>query len=207
MRRRSRPVRMKAPCAALDDDGLTHKAQASSVTLATSPGPFDTGMWTRGANISDFLRLPVLVACLSPLSREAAPHMISSRTAGLFAAVASTAFLGASPATKVPPPESMFRGGPSHHGVYHGGGPTLLGLAWRAPTDGDVVSSPAVAGGVVYIGSGDGALYALDLYTGARRWRYDAGSPVSSSPAVGGGLVFATARDGSIFAVDAATGG
>jgi len=100
----------------------------------------------------------------------------------------------------------MFRGGPAHHGVYRGGGPTLLGLAWRAPTDGDVVSSPAIANGVVYVGSGDGFLYALDVTTGARRWRYDAGSPVSSSPAVGGGLVFATARDGSIFAVDAARG-
>ena len=104
------------------------------------------------------------------------------------------------------PPETMFRGGPAHHGVYHGGGPTLLGLAWRASTDGDVVSSPAVAGNRVFIGSGDGGLYAFDLATGARRWRYDAGSAVSSSPAVGGGLVYAEARDGSIFAVDAATG-
>ena len=105
-----------------------------------------------------------------------------------------------------PKPETMFRGGPAHRGVYEGGGPTLLGLAWRAPTDGDVVSSPAVANGVVYVGSGDGGLYALDLGTGARRWRYDAGAPVSSSPAVGGGLIYATARDGSIFAVDAASG-
>jgi outer membrane protein assembly factor BamB len=102
--------------------------------------------------------------------------------------------------------EAMFRGGPAHLGVYAGGGPTLGGLAWRAPTEGDVVSSPAVANGVVYIGSGDGYLYALDLATGTRRWRYDAGSAVASSPAVGAGLVFAAARDGSIFAVDAATG-
>ena len=106
----------------------------------------------------------------------------------------------------VAPPESMFRGGPAHLGVYQGGGATLLGLAWRAPTDGDVISSPAVANGTVYVGSGDGHLYALQLATGDRRWRYDAGSEVSSSPAVGGGLVYATARDGSIFAVDAATG-
>src|SRR5205085_7547205 len=104
------------------------------------------------------------------------------------------------------PPESMFRGGPAHQGVYHGGGPTLLGLAWRASTDGDEVSSPAVANGTVFVGSGDGHLYALQLATGERRWRFDAGSVVASSPAVGGGLVYATARDGSIFAVDTATG-
>jgi len=100
----------------------------------------------------------------------------------------------------------MFRGGPAHTGVYQGGGPTLFGLAWRAATDGDVISSPAVANGTVYVGSGDGQLYALQLATGDRKWRYDAGSAVGSSPAVGGGLVYATARDGSIFAVDASTG-
>ena len=105
-----------------------------------------------------------------------------------------------------PPAAAMFRGGPAHLGVYEGGGPTLVGLAWRAPTDGDVVSSPTIAAGVVYVGSNDGHLYALDLATGARRWHADLRSPVASSPAVGGGLVFAAARDGSVSALDAATG-
>ena len=133
--------------------------------------------------------------------------MISPRLVGHYALAALTLFTEASPRqiTAVPP-ESMFRGGPAHHGVYSGGGPALVGLAWRAPTDGDVISSPAIANGVVYVGSGDGGLYALDLATGARKWRFDAGSAVTSSPAVGGGLVFAAARDRSIFAVDAATG-
>src|SRR5204862_1295410 len=132
---------------------------------------------------------------------------MAPRTALLFALPLIFASAARRPAFELPaPPESMFRGGPAHQGVYQGGGPTLLGLAWRAPTDGDVVSSAAIANGVVYVGSGDGFLYALDLATGARRWRYDAGSPVSSSPAVGGGLVFATARDGSVFALDEATG-
>src|SRR5690349_24841088 len=45
--------------------------------------------------------------------------------------------------------QSMFRGGPTHTGVYSGGGPTLTGLAWRAATDGDVVSSPTIVGNVV----------------------------------------------------------
>ena len=100
----------------------------------------------------------------------------------------------------------MFRGGPAHTGVYEGGGPTLAGLAWRAPTQGDVISSPVVAHGVVYVGSGDGHLYALDLATGERRWAFDAGSAVASSPAVGDGLVYAAGRDGSVFAIDATTG-
>src|SRR5437773_9539320 len=117
--------------------------------------------------------------------------MISPRTRGLFALLGAALLVGESRERAVPPaPETMFRGGPAHQGVYQGGGPTLLGLAWRAPTDGDVVSSAAIANGVVYVGSGDGFLYALDHATGARRWRYDGGIPVSSSPAVGGGHVF-----------------
>jgi outer membrane protein assembly factor BamB len=79
-------------------------------------------------------------------------------------------------------------------------------MAWRTPTDGDVVSTPAVVDGVVYVGSDDGFLYALDLSSGARRWRADLGSPVGSSPAVGGGVVYAAVRDGRIVALDAATG-
>ena len=131
--------------------------------------------------------------------------MISLRAVGAIALAASALVVVESP-KPAPPPESMFRGGPAHTGVYQGGGPTLLGLAWRAATDGDVISSPAVANGTVYVGSGDGQLYALQLATGDRKWRYDAGSAVGSSPAVGGGLVYATARDGSIFAVEGSTG-
>lgn len=133
-------------------------------------------------------------------------NMSSARGVPAVALLVVGVAIGEPPQRSAPAPESMFRGGPAHHGVYQGGGPTLLGLAWRAPTDGDVISSPAVANGTVYVGSGDGHLYALALASGERRWRYDAGSAVNSSPAVGGGLVFATARDGSIFAVDAATG-
>src|SRR6266513_406258 len=98
------------------------------------------------------------------------------RTATLLSAFAVIAARAPGTQTGVSPSPAavaMFRGGPSHSGVYRGGGPTLVGLAWRAPTDGDVISSPTVASGVVYVGSNDGHLYALDLATGMRRWRSD----------------------------------
>ena len=103
-------------------------------------------------------------------------------------------------------PRALWRGGLARTGVYSGGGASLVGLAWRAPTQGDVISSPTVSDGVVYVGSNDGGVYALDLHTGAQRWRAEAGSAVASSPAVGGGRVFVSARDGSILAFDASTG-
>ena len=39
-----------------------------------------------------------------------------------------------------------------------------------------MLSSPAVANGVVYIGSGDGNVYALNASTGAKLWSYATGS-------------------------------
>src|SRR6266480_4066272 len=79
---------------------------------------------------------------------------------------------------------AMFRGDPAHVGRYSGGGRVLEGVEWRVPADGDVISSPTVAAGVVYVGGGGGGLYAIDLATGAVHWRFDAGSAIASSPAV-----------------------
>jgi outer membrane protein assembly factor BamB len=101
----------------------------------------------------------------------------------------------------------MFRGNAAHTGVYDADGPVNLGgVLWRFPTMGPVRSSPVAAGDVVYVGSTDGNLYALDRTTGAERWRVDVKSPVSSSPAVTRGLVIFGSRDGAFHAVDAASG-
>ena len=69
-----------------------------------------------------------------------------------------------------------------------------------------VVSSPAVAGSTVYVGSNDRHLYALDQASGRVRWSFDAKSAIASSPAVAGDLVAFTSADGHLFAVDAGTG-
>src|SRR4051812_42676309 len=84
----------------------------------------------------------------------------------------------------------MFRGDPTHSGHYSGGGANIAGLQWRVPTESGIISSPVVVDGVVYVGTGDGRVLALDRSTGHTRWSYDASSPVQSSPAVGRGLVF-----------------
>jgi eukaryotic-like serine/threonine-protein kinase len=103
---------------------------------------------------------------------------------------------------------AMFRGGAAHTGVYDNAasGRALLGVQWRFMTDGDVIGSPAVAGDIVYIGSGDGFVYALDRATGMARWKRDMGSPIASSPAIGTRRVFFGTRDGRFHALDAATG-
>jgi outer membrane protein assembly factor BamB len=102
--------------------------------------------------------------------------------------------------------QSTFRGGAAHLGVYDSQAPRQLSPKWTFSTNGAIVSSPAVAGGAVYIGSNDGNLYAVDAATGKLRWKFDAHGQVRSSPAVAGGAVYVVSLDGNLYAVDAATG-
>ena len=101
----------------------------------------------------------------------------------------------------------MFRNDLAHTGIYPAPGvPKLHGVKWRFHTGGEVVSSPAVAGGVVYVGSNDGELYAIDEKTGTQKWKFAAGSRIPSSPAVSDGVVFFGSYDGDFYAVDTVTG-
>jgi eukaryotic-like serine/threonine-protein kinase len=68
------------------------------------------------------------------------------------------------------------------------------------------LSSPAVHNGLVYFGSGDGNLYALDLTTGQLKWKFSTQGVVHSSPAIAGGLVYFGSWDSYFYALDAATG-
>lgn len=83
--------------------------------------------------------------------------------------------------------------------------PSVAQPVWNQKTAGEIVSSPAVAGGRVFFGSGDGYFYALDAATGEIIWRSKGDGPMDSSPAAAGDAV---CFSGSSFvtAVDAASG-
>src|SRR5437773_9795934 len=100
----------------------------------------------------------------------------------------------------------MFRGNPALTGVATGTLPDKLSLLWSFKTGGPVRSSAAIVGGRVFIGSGDGSVYALDLVTGKKIWTARTGGPVDSSPLVLEGGVFFGSTDASLYAVDAANG-
>ena len=101
----------------------------------------------------------------------------------------------------------MFRGDPVHSGIYGAAGvPQFHGVRWFFHTNGEVVSSPAIAGGVVYVGSNDGNLYAVDESNGHLHWKFETGSGIPSSPAVATGIVYFASYDGNFFAVDTVTG-
>lgn len=81
-----------------------------------------------------------------------------------------------------------------------------LPLAW-APGGWDYLqSSPALADGTAYWGSGDGHVLAVDPQTGAERWRFRTGGRVRSTPAVRGDLLVVGSSDGVVYALNASTG-
>jgi len=68
------------------------------------------------------------------------------------------------------------------------------------------LSSPTVSGGVVYFGSGDGNVYALDAASGMLKWKFQTGDVVHASPAIADGTVFIGSWDSYFYALDAASG-
>jgi hypothetical protein len=100
----------------------------------------------------------------------------------------------------------MFHHDPNHTGTSTSIGPTTNNLLWRYTTGGAVFSSPAIVGGLVYVGSEDGNVYCLNAVTGSLVWRYTTGGAVFSSPAVADGMVFIGSDDHNIYSLNEATG-
>jgi eukaryotic-like serine/threonine-protein kinase len=85
---------------------------------------------------------------------------------------------------------------------------------WKFTTGNVVHASPAVASGVVYIGSWDSYFYAIDAATGKEKWRFKTGvdpdthnqEGIQSSAAVADGIVYFGCRDSNFYVLDASTG-
>ena len=113
-------------------------------------------------------------------------------------------------AKSTPPPaaaEVMFRANAQHTGVYDNkeGIEPVDTYIWGFATEGIIHSSPAVANGVVYVGSCDDNLYAIDALTGKEKWRFTTGKSwvygVLSSPAVANGVVYVGSDTTYLYAI------
>src|SRR5207248_9606607 len=67
-------------------------------------------------------------------------------------------------------------------------------------------SDLVVANGVVYVGSDDSNVYALNASDGSMKWKFVTGSVVQFSPSVANGVVYISSSDGNVYAVNAADG-
>lgn len=76
-------------------------------------------------------------------------------------------------------------------------------VRWRYKAKRGITSSPIVADGVVYFGSLDSMLYALDAQTGWNIWRFRLDKATISTPCIAEEMIFTGAADGNIYCIDA----
>lgn len=82
-----------------------------------------------------------------------------------------------------------------------------LAFSWKVTTNNSVLSSPSVVNGIVYFGSQDNSIYAVDAHSGNVLWSYATGNSIHiSSPAVANGVVYIGSTDSYLYALDATSG-
>lgn len=79
-------------------------------------------------------------------------------------------------------------------------------VLWTFATQDEVWSSPAIARGVVYFGSDDHSVYAVNIKTHKLNWKFETSDIVRARPAVANGIVYFSSDDGYLFAVNAGNG-
>jgi outer membrane protein assembly factor BamB len=80
------------------------------------------------------------------------------------------------------------------------------GVAWMFAAAEPAYPTPAIADSVVYFGSEDGALYAVDLESGLERWSAQVGAAVLQGPAIHDGVVYVAGANSVLGAYDARSG-
>jgi len=79
----------------------------------------------------------------------------------------------------------------------------IIVAKWKFQTLGEIDSSPAIGpDGTIYMGSDDGALYAIAPDTGEEIWRFQTGDSVKSCPAIGpDGTIYFGSTDNYFYAL------
>lgn len=76
-----------------------------------------------------------------------------------------------------------------------------VGQQWRTSTLGEVVASPVIANGMVFVGSRDGKVYAMDQEDGSKQWEYNIGEPIEATPAISDGSIYIGTTEANVFAL------
>lgn len=84
--------------------------------------------------------------------------------------------------------------------------PVQKATAWSRRIGGDVVHTPAIAHGLVWVTTPRGTVTALDARTGGTRWSTDLRVEITAAPTVAGSSVLIGTKHGIVFALDGHTG-
>lgn len=79
---------------------------------------------------------------------------------------------------------------------------------WHVPAKSLILPQPVYDDGVVYFGSSDGLLYAVDVETGSIKpgWPFQAEDAIWGSPLVAGGRIYLASMDHHVYCLDAESG-
>ena len=190
------PGQDAAGFAGADLPGLGRGAQADAAVAGhggATPGlPGDLPGWTAGRSGTPETGVTRRRALFSVIGVAAA--------AGLGVAGWELTRGGGSPPAAGPPPRKGSTPAAKTGTVPRGG------RIWSFPTTQDVQSGIAVANGVVYVGSNDGSVYALDAAHGHQIWAFPTDGAIQSGIAVAGDAVYAGSSDGNVYAVRVSNG-
>ncbi|MBT4498398.1 MAG: PQQ-binding-like beta-propeller repeat protein [Gemmatimonadetes bacterium] len=100
----------------------------------------------------------------------------------------------------------IFRGDSALTGIAEDRVPENPTLLWTFETGGEIVSTPVIGSGRVYVSSTDGKVYALDVAEGSQVWDFDAGDAVEASPMLLDSVLYVGSLEGVFFALSAETG-
>lgn len=84
----------------------------------------------------------------------------------------------------------MFRGNPWHSGFGQGTSVTSPVLLWKFNASSSIASGPAIVNGMIYFGSGNGTIFALNASSGDQIWNRTTPMSADTSPAVVDGVVY-----------------
>ena len=99
--------------------------------------------------------------------------------------------------------------------VYYGSGTNLVAVhltdgqqRWSTalPSDGKILSTPAISGSFLYVGTTTGSFYKISRVDGSIVWTFKAGTGVLSSPVVSQDMVYFGSQDTNCYALNADTG-
>ena len=100
----------------------------------------------------------------------------------------------------------IYRGDANLSGVASGSLSEKIDLLWSFQTGDDIKSSPVVGYGLVYIGSTDGKIYALNAANGDSVWAFDGGDDIEAPPMLFDSTVYIGTLSGDMYALHAETG-
>ncbi len=101
---------------------------------------------------------------------------------------------------------TQYRGDNTNDGqVWTKGIPTDE-MVWKFKTDGGLDSSPAVANEKIYVGSKDGSVYCVDMFSGTEKWRFPTTGEIKGTPLLRSGKCYVGSSDGSVYCLNAEYG-